>query len=188
MSELSIPLSNQFLIALPSLADPSFSRGVALVCQHNDNGAMGILVNRPSEYTLGEVFEQMGIKTSSPSLRDQLVYAGGPMHPERGFVIHNGEQTWDSSLTISDDLYLTTSRDVLEAMADGSGPSRVLVALGCVGWSEGQLEFELSENNWLTAPVDTRLIFEMPLEQRWQSAATSIGVDLFRMTDYSGHA
>lgn len=149
---------------------------------------MAVLVNRSSEYTLGEVLEQMGIQSSSAALRDQIVYAGGPVHPERGFVIHDGPQQWDSSLLIGDGLCLTTSRDVLEAVAQGKGPQRLLVALGCAGWGEGQLELELGQNNWLVAPMDLKLIFEDPIDQRWQLAANSIGVDLFRLTGYAGHA
>lgn len=181
-------LSNQFLIALPSLPDPNFSRSLAIICQHDANGAMGILINRSSEYTLGEVLEQIGIPSSSSALRNQVVYAGGPVHPERGFVIHDGPQRWDSTLSIGEDLFLTTSKDILEAMAEGKGPSRVLVALGCAGWREGQLEVELSENHWLTAPMNPDLVFDMPITQRWQSAALSIGVDVFRLTGYAGHA
>lgn len=182
------PLANQLLIALPALSDPNFARGVALICQHDANGAMGVLVNRASEYTLGEVLAQMGIDTIDERLREQVVLSGGPVHPERGFVIHDGERAWDSSLAFGDGLFLTTSRDVLEAMARGDGPRNAVVALGCAGWGAGQLEYELGENSWLTAPADAELLFELPLERRWQTAAGRIGVDLFRLTDYSGHA
>ena len=181
-------LANQLLIALPALADPNFSRTVALICQHDAQGAMGVVVNRPSEYTLGQVFSQMGIESADQALCAQVVLHGGPVHPERGFVLHDGEREWDSTLAVAQGLYLTTSRDILEAMAAGDGPAHAVVALGCAGWGEGQLEHELGENTWLTAPPDTELLFELPLERRWQTAAGRIGVDLFRMTDYSGHA
>jgi len=181
-------LANQLLIALPALADPNFSRTVALICQHDAQGAMGVVVNRPSEYTLGQVFSQMGIESADQALCAQVVLHGGPVHPERGFVLHDGEREWDSTLAVAQGLYLTTSRDILEAMAAGDGPAHAVVALGCAGWGEGQLEHELGENTWLTAPSDTELLFELPLERRWQTAAGRIGVDLFRMTDYSGHA
>ncbi|HEY0334473.1 MAG TPA: YqgE/AlgH family protein [Stenotrophomonas sp.] len=187
MSAPATHLIRQLLIALPALSDPNFSRSVALICQHDEDGAMGVMVNRPSEYTLGEVLGQMGIDTDDEALRGQIVLSGGPVHPERGFVIHDG-QPWDSSLPLGPDLHLTTSRDVLEAMAQGQGPRNALVALGCAGWGSGQLEFEIGENSWLTAPSDDELLFEMPLEQRWLAAAGRIGVDLFRLTDYSGHA
>ena len=181
-------LANQLLIALPTLADPNFSRSVALVCQHDDEGAMGLVVNRASEYTLGEVFRQMGIDSDDAQLNARQVLAGGPVHPERGFVLHDGAREWDSSLAITDGLYVTTSRDVLEAMACGQGPDSALVALGCAGWGAGQLEHELVENSWLTVPADPELLFALPLEARWQAAAGRIGVDLARVADYSGRA
>jgi len=181
-------LANQLLIALPTLADSPFERSVALICQHDGEGAMGVVVNRPSEYTLGEVFQQMGIDSSDERLCAQAVLAGGPVHPERGFVLHDGSREWDSSLAVGDDLYVTTSRDVLEAMSRGEGPRRVTVALGCAGWGAGQLESELVDNSWLTAPADAELLFALPLAARWQAAAGRIGVDMSRLTDYSGHA
>ncbi len=188
MSALSTPLANQLLVALPSLADPNFARSVALICQHDESGAMGVLVNQPSDYTLGEVLSQMDIHTDDAVLRGRPVLNGGPVHPERGFVIHDDPRPWDSSLVVGEGLYLTTSRDILEAMAHGNGPRNSMVALGCAGWTAGQLEQELADNSWLTVPSDPALLFQTALEERWQSAAARIGVDLFRLTDYSGHA
>ena len=182
------PLANRLLIALPALADPQFARCVTLVCQHDEEGAMGVVVNRPSEYTLGDVFQQMGIDSEDESLRGQIVLSGGPVHPERGFVLHDGGDGWDSTLAVSDHLYVTTSRDILEAMATGAGPTHAVVALGCAGWGAGQLEQELTEDSWLTVPVDAQLLFDIPLDARWQAAAGSIGVDLTQIADYSGHA
>lgn len=187
MHDAATPLANQLLIALPSLADPNFARAVALICQHDEEGAMGIVINRPSEYTLGEVLEQMQIGTENDALREQVVLAGGPVHPERGFVLHDGG-AWDSTLPIAENLSLTTSRDILIAMAQGKGPSQAVVALGCAGWGAGQLEHELVENTWLTVTADPAVFFELPLEQRWEAAAGLIGVDLLHMADYSGHA
>jgi putative transcriptional regulator len=182
-------LANQFLIALPALADSPFARTVTLICQHDAEGAMGVVVNRPAEYTLGEVFDQMGISSRDDALRAQPVLAGGPVHPERGFVLHDGQGgRWDSSLEIADGLSVTTSRDILEAMARGEGPRNVAVALGCAGWGAGQLEHELIENSWLTAPADADVLFGVPLDERWQAAAARIGVDMSRLADYSGHA
>lgn len=181
-------LANQFLIALPALADSPFARTVTLICQHDAEGAMGVVVNRPAEYTLGEVFEQMGISSRDDALRAQGVLAGGPVHPERGFVLHDGKDQWDSSLEIAEGLSVTTSRDILEAMARGEGPPHAAVALGCAGWGAGQLEHELIENSWLTAPADAAILFGVPLADRWQAAAARIGVDMSRMADYSGHA
>lgn len=188
MPTLAPPLANQFLVALPALADPNFARGVVLVCQHDDEGAMGVMVNRGSEYTLGEVFRQMGIASDNEALRARRVLAGGPVHPERGFVLHDGATTWDSSLAIGSGLQVTTSRDVLEAMARGEGPERSVVALGCAGWGAGQLEHELGENSWLTVPADQEVLFDLPFDARWQAAAGRIGIDLLQMTGYSGRA
>jgi len=187
MSVSPTHLVNHLLVALPSLVDGIFARSVALVCQHDDNGAMGVLVNLPSEYTVGEVLAQMDIPTDDQALCARTVLNGGPVHPERGFVIHDDPRDWDSSLVVGAGLYLTTSRDILEAMARGEGPANALVTLGCAGWSAGQLESELGENSWLTVPAEAPLLFDTPLEQRWQGAAANIGVDLFRLTDYSGH-
>ena len=181
-------LANQLLIALPTLADSNFARSVALICQHDADGSMGVVVNRASEYTLGEVFRQMGIDSDDEALCAQPVLAGGPVHPERGFVIHDGDRKWDSSLAVTDGLYVTTSRDVLEAIASGEGPASATVALGCAGWGAGQLEDELVENSWLTVPADAELLFSLPLEARWQAAAGRIGVDMILVADYSGHA
>lgn len=188
MSALSPPLANHLLVALPSLDEPPFARSVALICQHDDNGAMGVLVNQVSDYTLGDVFAQMEIETDDDDLRAVPVLNGGPVHPERGFVIHDDARGWDSSMAVAEGLYLTTSRDILEAMALGQGPRNALVTLGCAGWSAGQLEQELAENSWLTVPADAPLLFATPLDERWRLAASRIGVDLFRLTGYSGHA
>ncbi len=181
-------LANHLLIAMPSLADSNFARSVALVCQHDDNGAMGVVVNQPSDYTLGEVFAQMEIASDDDTLCAQPVLNGGPVHPERGFVIHDDARDWDSSLAVGGGLYLTTSRDILEAMARGDGPRNALVTLGCAGWGSAQLECEIASNSWLTAPADAGLLFDAPMDARWQLAASRIGVDLFRMAGYSGHA
>jgi putative transcriptional regulator len=183
-----VKFSNQLLIALPALNDPHFARSVALICQHDEEGAMGVVINRASEYTLGDVLAQMNLEVRDPALGNQIVLNGGPVHPERGFVLHDGDRQWDSTLAIGNGLALTTSRDILEAMAEGVGPTHVVVALGCAGWGAGQLEFELGENSWLTAPADNELLFALPLEQRWHAAGGRIGIDITRVTDYSGHA
>lgn len=188
MSDLASSLSRQLLVALPTLDDPNFSRTVTLICQHDEHGAMGIVVNRASEYSVGELFAQIHIEGGSAELLAQPVLAGGPVHAERGFVLHDGDRQWDSSVRLPGGLALTTSRDVLEAMARGEGPTRALVALGCAGWSAGQLEQEVTENSWIIAPLDEDLLFHLPLEQRWQAAAGLVGVNLMNMTHYSGHA
>jgi putative transcriptional regulator len=180
--------ANHMLVALPSLQDPNFSRTVALICQHDAEGAMGVVVNRPSEYSFGDLLEQMGIPLRDARLRDRRVLAGGPVHPERGFVLHDGQGGWDSTLSITGSLHVTTSRDVLEAMAAGEGPAHATVALGCAGWGKGQLERELTEHSWLTVPCDPPLVFETPLDARWQAAAGRIGVDMMHIASHSGRA
>lgn len=188
MIDTPTPLAGQLLIALPSLSDARFNRSVTLICQHDEDGAMGVMVNRPSEYTLGEVLGQMGVDAGSESLRAQQVLSGGPVHPERGFVLHDGGLQWDSTMAIGETLYLTTSRDILEAMAQGAGPEHAIVALGCAGWTAGQLEAELTENDWLTAPSDAELLFATPLDDRWAASAGRIGVDFAQLAAYAGHA
>lgn len=188
MTVEATPLAGQLLIALPALADPNFARSLVLLCQHDGEGAMGLVVNRQAEYTLGDLFAQMGIACGDQALCERPVLAGGPVHPERGFVLHDGDGGWDSSLTIGPDLHVTTSRDVLEAIARGEGPGRVSVALGCAGWGAGQLEHELTEHSWLNAPPDAELLFALPLEARWQAAAGRIGVDMQHVAGYTGRA
>lgn len=181
-------LNDHFLIAAPSLHDPNFSRGVTLICQHTADGAMGLIVNRLSEYRLGDVLEQMQIEAVVPGVAEAPVLLGGPVQQERGFVLHDPGGSWDSTFEVSPTLSLTTSRDILVAMAQGTGPARAVVALGYAGWTDGQLESELAENAWLTVPADTGIVFDTPMAERWMAAARLMGVDLRFMTDYSGHA
>jgi len=188
MSSSALTLTNHLLVAAPSLLQEPFSRGVALICQHDDDGAMAVLVNQTSEFTLGDVFAQIGLHSDDPELQSVPVLNGGPVHTERGFVIHDDARSWASSLTVADGLYLTTSRDILQAMAQGHGPRNALVALGCAGWGPGQLEAELADNSWLTVPTAQSILFNVPLAQRWQGAAGLLGVDMAHLADYSGRA
>ncbi len=181
-------LANHLLIAMPGLEDPNFSRGVTFLCQHSGDGAMGIVVNRLSPFTLGEVLEQMNLSTRVPGLAERPVYAGGPVQMDRGFVVHEPTAGFDSTFQVSDQVCVTTSRDVLAAMADGDGPQRALVALGYAGWGAGQLESEIRENSWLSVPASAAILFETPLESRWLAAAKLAGVDMRLLTDYAGHA
>lgn len=181
-------LADHFLIAMPSLDDPHFVRGVTLVCQHDEHGAMGLVVNHLSEYTLGEVFKQMDIEYQSPALARQAVLIGGPVQPDRGFVLHDDSRDFGASLRFGQGLAVSTSREVLEHMARGEGPDNFLMTLGYAGWTAGQLEDEISQNSWLTVPADREIIFNMPLEQRWQAAARSLGIDISGMSDSVGHA
>ena len=181
-------LAGQFLIAMPALNDPNFSRGVAMVCQHGEDGAIGLLINRLSEFSLGDVLAQMNLECGDPGVTDMPVLLGGPVQPERGFVLHTGDGHWESSYRINKDWSVTTSRDILVAMAAGEGPARAVVALGYAGWEAGQLESELMENAWLTVEADARIVFEAPLEERWIDAAGLVGVDPTQLTGYAGHA
>ncbi len=181
-------LTNHFLIAMPNMRDPSFVRSVAFMCQHNEDGAMGIVVNRLSEYRLGDVLAQMGLKSDLAEVEDAPVLIGGPVQPERGFVLHAPHGAWESSYKISESICVTTSRDVLVAIAEGNGPQRALVALGYAGWGAGQIEAELRENGWLTAPASERILFATPLEQRWDAAAALVGASLSNLAGYAGHA
>ncbi len=181
-------LANQFLIAMPNMRDPSFVRSVALICQHSSDGAMGVVINRLSEYRLGDVLAQMGLRSHIAEVEDAPVLIGGPVQPERGFVLHSAEGAWESSYKISDTLCVTTSRDVLVAIAEGKGPKRAVVALGYAGWGAGQLEDELKQNAWLTVEPDERVLFDLPLEQRWEAAAKLIGVSLANLSSFSGNA
>lgn len=187
MIEPSTNLTNQFLIAMPALADPFFARTVAYLCQHNEEGALGIIVNRPSELTLADIMEQMEIEVQEPSLGQVPIYFGGPVQPERGFVLHEPVGEWNSTLKVSDSISLTTSRDILEALGHGRGPKNILVALGYAGWGKGQLEREIVENSWLHAPADQSIIFRQPAANRWKAAAELVGVDIALLTAQPGH-
>ena len=181
-------LANQFLIAMPNMRDPSFVRSVALICQHSNDGAMGVVINRLSEYRLGDVLAQMGLKSQLAEVEDAPVLIGGPVQPERGFVLHSADGVWESSYRISESLSVTTSRDVLVAIAEGRGPKRSIVALGYAGWSAGQIEEEIRQNAWLTAEPDQRILFDVALEQRWESAAKLIGVNAANLSSQAGNA
>jgi len=181
-------LSNQFLIAMPSLADNNFSHSVSYLCQHNEDGALAVVINRPTGMNLGHIFEQMGIETSLQQVKDTPVFMGGPVQQERGFIIHNtGTDTWDSSIPVSDITSLTSSRDILQAIAEGDGPKHYLIALGYAGWGEGQLEKEIISNAWLNTPYDEKILYETPAKNRWLLAANSLGIDINQLTFPAGH-
>ncbi len=181
-------LTGHFLIAMPNLAAPPFSRGVTLLCQHDENGAVGLLVNRLSEYRLGDVLTQMRLECVDAELADAPVLIGGPVQQERGFVLHREAGNWESSYRINDEWSVTTSRDILVAMAAGEGPRQAIMALGYAGWEAGQLEQELMANAWLTVEASGRVVFDTPLEERWSAAAGLVGVDPRQLSGYAGHA
>jgi putative transcriptional regulator len=189
VSQSQLPsLAGHFLIAMPSLAEPPFSRGVAFVCQHDEDGAVGLLVNQLSEYRLGDVLSQMKLECNDLELADAPVLIGGPVQQERGFVLHREAGHWESSYRINDEWSVTTSRDILVAMANGEGPRLAIMALGYAGWSAGQLEQELKDNAWLTVEASERVVFDTPLEERWSAAAGLVGVDPLSLPSYAGHA
>jgi len=179
--------TNHFLIAMPALEDPNFFHSVTYICEHNDQGAMGIVINHPTDLSLGTVLEHMDIEADE-SAAAVPVYHGGPVQTDRGFVLHNPAGQWSSSMAVAEGVQVTTSRDILEALARHEGPEHFLVALGYAGWGEGQLEQEIAENAWLTTPADPDILFRLPVEQRWQAAAARLGVDLSLISGDAGHA
>lgn len=190
---MSDNLTKQFLIAMPSMEDPNFSRTVTIICEHNQDGAMGIIINQPTTLFVDELLSSLinsEISQTATNTIDQHqpVYAGGPVQLDRGFILHDSDKQWDSTHIIDNDLSLTTSEDILLAIAQGNGPENSLIALGYAGWAAGQLEEELSANSWLTVPYAADIIFDTPIEQRWQSAATKIGVDVHLISNETGHA
>ncbi len=187
MSDLPF-LTGQLLIAMPGLRDPDFDHTVTLICQHSEEGALGLVINRASEYRMADLLRHLDLATGDAALAAQPVLLGGPLQRERGFVLHAPDGRWAASHAIDAQLSLTTSRDILEALAAGHGPPQMLAALGYAGWEAGQLERELRENAWLTAAADHEILFDVPLEQRWTAAAARMGVDAQRLSPYAGNA
>ena len=181
-------LTNQFLIAMPGMADPNFAQTVTLVCEHNAQGALGIVINRPLAMTLGDVFAQLGVDATQSKVSGDPVLHGGPVQTDRGFVLHSPGPLWDSTLPVSDWLHLTTSRDILDALAAGEGPGSAVIALGYAGWDQGQLEHEMSENTWLTMPASEHILFDLPPEERLPAAMALLGIDYASLSEGAGHA
>ncbi len=173
---------------MPGMEDPNFSRGVTLLCQHNQEGALGITINHPSDFTLLDVLHQIGIACEDDRLAAVPVYEGGPVHRERGFVLHTGESEWESSMPIGPGIAVTTSRDVLQAVAEGRGPEKFLVALGYAGWGAGQLEEEMRDNAWLNVMARADIVFDYPPEQRWEQAVAALGISVSSLQPAGGHA
>ena len=181
-------LQQQMLIAMPAMDDPNFSRSVTLMCQHNEEGAIGITINRRSEFTLAELFNQLDISCDDSAISSIIVLEGGPVNPDRGFVLHTPVEGYDSSVRINDDIMVTTSRDVLFAIAAGKGPQQFQVALGYAGWGDGQLEFEMRQNAWLSVPADKGVLFDSALKNRWEKAVGILGIDINNLHSVGGHA
>ena len=181
-------LTNQLLIAMPAMGDPNFAETVALICDHSERGALGLILNKPLPMRMSEIFEQLAIDVPVGPFGGRPVLRGGPMQTDRGFVVHPACGDWDSTLKVSEAIHVTTSRDILAAMGRGQGPKEAVVALGYAGWDGGQLEGEIRANAWLSAPVESRIIFDLPFESRWHAAARLLGVDIARISQQSGNA
>lgn len=188
MTESSIDLSNQFLIAMPNMADPNFAGAVIYVCEHTPNGALGLMINRPTDLTLAGLFERIELSLgSADNHHDTPVFFGGPVQTDRGFVLHAAGGDYTSSIKVGE-LALTTSRDVLQAVSEGDGPAQMLVTLGYAGWGAGQLEDELSDNAWLTVSASADIIFNVPPALRFDAALKLLGIDPIMLAGEAGHA
>ena len=191
MTDMETPTSNfthHFLIAMPSMVDPHFARTLTYLAEHNDQGALGIIVNRPIDMTLAALFERIDVPLEAEGFEAQPVYFGGPVQTDRGFVLHRPLGEWHSTLKVNAEVGLTSSRDVLQAIAASGEPREVLVTLGYAGWTAGQLEQELMDNAWLTVPADMSIVFELPPEERLAAALQTLGVDFANLSEVAGHA
>ncbi|MGZ8230192.1 MAG: YqgE/AlgH family protein [Burkholderiales bacterium] len=183
-----VNLTEHFLIAMPNMIDPHFARSLTFICEHNEQGALGVVVNRPIEMNLHALLEQVSIAPESESFKSIPVHFGGPVQVDRGFVLHMPRGEWQSTLAVGADVGLTTSKDILQAVARGEGPRQMLVTLGYAGWAPGQLEHELAQNAWLTVAAKAQVIFDLPAEERLPAAMALLGVDFASLSDTAGHA
>ena len=195
--ETTINLTHHFLIAMPGLEDEAFAKSVIYLCEHSSRGALGLIINKPSDINLQGLFDKVELPLRREDLVAIPVFHGGPVQTERGFVLHEAvfaglaapsEPVYASTMTIPGGLEMTTSKDVLEAMSTGAGPRKVLVSLGYSAWGEGQLESELAENSWLTVSADTAVIFDTPVEQRYAKALSLLGLEAWMLSPVAGHA
>jgi len=189
-------LTNHFLIAMPNLLDPSFFHSVTYICEHNEHGAMGVIINQPLEITVGELMEQLGEKAPAHIRDEKMIYQGGPVSVERGFVLHRPLGQWESTLSVTDEIGLTSSNDIIRSMADrpsedsssNIAPQDSLITLGYAGWGAGQLEAEILDNSWLTYEASPEILFQTKPELRWEAAASLLGVNINQLTGEAGHA
>lgn len=187
-SALASNLTNHFLVAMPGMADPNFGGSVVFIAEHSENGALGLVINRPMELDLATLFERIDLKLDRDEISASPVFFGGPVQTDRGFVLHQPLGAWGSTVAVGEDVGLTSSKDVLEAVASGSGPQRMLVTLGYAGWGPGQLEEEIARNAWLTLPAVSDVIFDTPVEQRLTRAFGLLGIDPAFLSSSAGHA
>lgn len=181
-------LTNQFLIAMPALEDPNFFHSVTYVCEHNAEGALGLVINRPLDMQLGEILHHIQLEHAELEARQLPVHLGGPVQQDRGFVLHEPLGQWEATMQVTDRIGITSSIDILHAIARNEGPEHTLITLGYAGWGAGQLEQEMADNAWLSGPADPQILFATPDEERWKSAAASLGIDLDRLSGDTGHA
>ena len=184
----SISLVKHFLIAMPAMADPSFSRSLTYICEHNADGALGVIVNRPTDMTLGTLLERVDIAYDEKTQAAAPIYFGGPVQTDRGFVLHQSRKIFQSQLRVDDGIALTSSRDVLQSIGETGEPAKALVMLGYSGWTSGQLEWEISQNAWLTVEADPQIIFDLPPDERLDAALHLLGVDFANLSGVAGHA
>ena len=184
----SVNLTHHFLIAMPNMADPHFSKSLTYICEHNEKGALGVVLNHPIDLALSTLLEQVSIPIIDQRCAGIPIHYGGPVQTDRGFVLHGPGGTWQSTLTINPGIGLTTSKDILQAVARGDGPEQIFVTLGYAGWSAGQIESELAQNAWLTVPADNGVIFSLPCEERVPAAMQLLGVDFASLSGEAGHA
>ena len=184
----TVDLTDHFLIAMPAMADSFFSKTLTYICEHSEQGALGLVVNRPIDLTLKELFDQLSITSDDQALGSHPIMFGGPIQLDRGFVLHRPVGEWQSTMVVNQGMGLTTSLDILEAIANGGSPKPLLVALGYSGWAPGQIEHELSQNAWLTVPASSDIIFELPSEERLTAAMQLLGIDFSSLSDEVGHS
>ena len=184
----NVNLTDHFLIAMPAMTDPYFAKSLTYVCEHSEQGALGVVINKPIEMTMKMLLDQIGIDLEAEAHAEELVHFGGPVQMDRGFVLHQPVGDWMSTMAVNDSVALTTSKDILEAVGRGQGPYKLLVSLGYAGWAAGQLELELAQNAWLTVPASSAIIFDLPWEQRLPAAMQLLGVDPASLADGVGHA
>ncbi|MDE2365522.1 MAG: YqgE/AlgH family protein [Betaproteobacteria bacterium] len=184
----NVDLTGHFLIAMPAMTDPFFSKTLTYICEHSEQGALGLVVNRPIDLTLKELFDQLGISSDDQTLEQVPIMFGGPIQLDRGFVLHQPVGGWQSTMVVNQGMGLTTSLDILQAIANGESPQQLLVALGYSGWAPGQIEHELLQNAWLTVPASPNIIFELPSEERLTAAMHLLGIDFSCLSDEAGHS
>jgi putative transcriptional regulator len=181
-------LTGHFLIAMPSLNDGFFNQAVTYICEHDENGSFGIIINQQTGINLKQIAKEMAIETGNNYNDKQLVFIGGPVDQGRGFILHRPIGNWQSSLKVNNNIAITTSKDILQAIINNEGPEDNIVALGYAGWAAGQLDHEMASNTWLSCPADEQVIFNTPVEKRWKAAAKLIGIDLSLLSSDAGHA